>query len=88
MPFKSKSQLRTCYGSKRKGWDCNKWLKETSSVCSLPEKVSSNTKIRRRRVGERIVGKIQTGPRGGKFFVITEKDKRGVICKVKVYCSK
>jgi hypothetical protein len=40
------------------------------------------------KVGERIVGKIQQGPRGGKFFTIEEKDKKGKICVMKVYLSK
>jgi len=35
--------------------------------------------------GERVKSKIQTGPRGGRFFTIQEKDKQGVICTVKVY---
>jgi hypothetical protein len=40
------------------------------------------------RQGERLKGPIQTGARGGRFFVITEKDKRGVICQTKVYLSR
>ena len=35
--------------------------------------------------GERTIGPLQTGPKGGKFFVIEEKDKRGVVCIMKVY---
>ena len=38
MPFKSKSQLRTCYDRKPKGWDCDAFLDHTPSVCCLPEK--------------------------------------------------
>jgi hypothetical protein len=85
MPFKSKSQLRTCYGRKRKGWDCKEWLDHTPSVCCLPEKANLPRKTRCMRQGERKVGKVQTGARGGKFFVIEEKDRRGVICVMKVY---
>lgn len=109
MPFKSKSQLRTCYGkrsklqdsSTSKGWDCDKWLAETPSICNLPEKFSqkttkttrtakstNQTKTRNLRKGERIVGKVQTGARGGKFFIITERDARGKECTMKVYVSK
>jgi hypothetical protein len=38
--------------------------------------------------GERIIGKVQTGERGGRYFTITEKDKKGLICTVKVYLPK
>ena len=70
----------------KKKWDCDEWLKETDSVCALPEKKGLPVKKRNAKVGERIVGKLQKGPRGGKFFLITEKNKRGKeICVVKVY---
>lgn len=91
MPFTSKSQLRTCYGRRPKGWNCDQWLRETPSVCRLPErkpKSTSRQKPMRRRaqhVNEKIKGRVQTGPRGGRYFVITEKDRRGVKCQVKVY---
>lgn len=85
MPFKSKSQLRTCYRKKDKRWNCGEWLEKTDNVCCLPEK-TTNVKSRCIKKGERVVGKVQVGPRGGKYFTITEKDKNGkVICVVKVY---
>jgi hypothetical protein len=85
MPFKSKSQLRVCYNTRK--WDCNKWLKETPSVCCLPNKLGQSHS-RCMRVNERIVGKVQTGPRGGRFFVIKEKNSSGEICQVKVYINR
>lgn len=88
MPFKSKSQLRTCYGRRPKGWDCDEWLKETPSVCCLPEKKGMPIKSRCMRKGERIVGKMQTGARGGNFFTVQEKDSKGTVCVVKVYVPK
>jgi hypothetical protein len=99
MPFKSKAQLRTCYGKKPKGWNCDKFLQETPSVCCLPEKVGAQikstkaepakfTKSRCMRKGERIVGKVQTGARGGKYFLISENDNKGNICSMKVYVPK
>jgi hypothetical protein len=93
MPFKSKAQLRTCYGRKPKGWNCDSFLKETPSVCCLPEKVGmpqkpGSAKSRCMRKGERIVGKVQTGARGGKYFLIEEKDGKSNICTMKVYIPK
>jgi hypothetical protein len=106
MPFRSKAQLRSCYSQKekRKGnWDCDLWLKETKSVCNLPERSSSSrenegrpslsrrkTKKKSKRVSEstkKIKGPIQTGPRGGRFFIIQERDERGKICEMKIYLS-
>jgi hypothetical protein len=40
------------------------------------------------RKGERIVGKVQTGARGGRYFTIEEKDTRGRVCIMKVYIPK
>ena len=37
------------------------------------------------RNGERVVGKVQTGVRGGKFFAIEEKDGKSTVCIMKVY---
>jgi len=88
MPFKSRSQLRTCYGKNEKNWNCDEFLKETKSICSLPEKKGGKPKSRTKRKGEKIKGKVKTGPRGGKYFEITEKDSKGIICKVKVYVDK
>lgn len=88
MPFKSKAQLRTCYDRQIKGWDCEKFLNHTPSVCCLPEKKGLPRKTRCMRKGERAVGAIQTGARGGKFFIIEEKDSKGVICVMKIYVPK
>lgn len=91
MPFKSKRQLRTCYGTqaqRNSRWNCDRWLKETPSVCCLPERKGGKVKSRCMRKGERVKGPIQTGPRGGRFFVITEKDSRGKVCDIKVYIPK
>lgn len=88
MPFRSKSQLRTCYSLHDPRWDCDSWLRKTKGVCDLPEKVGMPRRSRTHRTGEAIKGQIQTGPRGGKYFTITEKDKDGVICEFKVYLSR
>jgi hypothetical protein len=88
MPFKSKSQISVCYSKNDPRWNCRKWLDITPSVCCLPFKTGGRSKSRCMKVGERIVGKIQQGPRGGKFFTIEEKDKKGKICVMKVYLSK
>lgn len=98
MPFKSKSQISVCYSkkentpksgfSKRESWNCDKWLDETPSVCCLPYRKGDKVKSRCMKNGERITSKIQTGPRGGKFFTITEKDKKGKVCVVKIYLPK
>lgn len=85
MPFKSKSQLQACYKRNDVRWDCDKWLKHTPSVCCLPYKKGGRIKSRCLRKGERIKGPVQTGARGGRFFMLTEKDKRGVVCSMKVY---
>lgn len=88
MPFKSKSQLQACYKRNDKRWDCKEWLDSTPSVCCLPYKKGGKVKSRCMKQGERITGSVQTGARGGKFFVITEKDSKGVICHTKVYLPK
>jgi hypothetical protein len=93
MPFKSKSQIGTCYSRQSKGknaWNCDEFLRNTPSVCCLPQRIGlpSKTKTRCMRNGDRIIGKVQTGPRGGKYFTIEERDKKGTICVVKVYLSK
>lgn len=93
MPFKSKSQISTCYGKQDSRWNCGQWLRETPSVCCLPYKTGGEIKSRCLRKGERIIGKIQTGSRGGRYFTITEKEygrngnkKRSTtLCTVKVY---
>jgi hypothetical protein len=100
MPFKSKAQIRTCYGLKSspkkispkgkksspKKWNCDKFLKETPSICNMHDKFSpSDTK--RRNVGHtKTKTPVQKGPRGGHFFYIIEKDKNGKeVCRMKVY---
>lgn len=87
MPFRSKAQLRTCFSGNMKGVNCREWLGKTKeSICCLPEKVGEYpAKCRQQYKGERIIGKVQTGPRGGRFFVIEEKSKNGKPCKIKVY---
>jgi hypothetical protein len=85
MPFRSKAQLQACYRRKDKRWNCNEWLKETPSVCCLPYQKGGTVRSRCIRKGERIKGPVQVGPRGGKYFVITEKDKKGNVCEIKVY---
>jgi hypothetical protein len=61
-------------------------LEHTPSICSLPERKIQGMKTRNQKPGEKIKGPVQTGPRGGKYFVITEKSKNGTSkCKVKVY---
>lgn len=87
MPFKSKSQLRTCYSTG--AWNCDKWLSETQNICDLPER-SSSDKISYRtiRKGEIIKGPIKKGPRGGKYFEIVEYQKGKVRCVIKVYTKR
>ena len=88
MPFASKSQLRTCYGKNDKAWNCKEFLRKTPSVCCLDEK-KTVTKSRCKGPTERIVGKITTGPRGGRYFVIREKTNCcNKACTVKVYVKK
>ena len=87
MPFQSKSQIRLCYGSPKKSWNCNKFLKETKkSICSLPNRKGESVKRSSGRVAKRTVSRIKTGPRGGKYRLITEKNSKGkVVCECKVY---
>ena len=85
MPFASKSQLRTCYKKNDKNWDCKEFLDATPSVCCLPERKGATVKTRCMRKGERVVGKVKVGPRGGRYFTITEKDRQGIACTMKVY---
>jgi hypothetical protein len=71
MPFRSKAQLRTCYGTHPKGWDCDKWLHETKNPDCLPERVGGSPKrsCRRSRSPTRR-SPLRTGPRGGKYYLI------------------
>lgn len=87
MPFKSKSQLRTCYG--RKGGfgkgvkGCDEWLSSTNiSLECLPERASEPYKCRKMKDGERVRSRLMVGPRGGKYFIISEGGY-----KIKVYVS-
>lgn len=86
MPFRSKSQLRTCYATEK--WDCDKWLGETKSVCALPERSSSPIASRTIRKGEIVKGEIMKGPRGGRYFEIRETYKGKEVCTVRVYLKR
>lgn len=77
MPFQSRSQLRTCFGSKKKGWNCEKWLKETPNPYCLPEKKGLAIKCKTRT--KPLVGPIRTGPSG--------KGVYRIIAGTKVYIS-
>lgn len=85
MPFRSKSQLRTCYGKHDSRWNCDEWLSKTDSVCCLPEKKGLKVKCRPKKKNEIVKGPIKQGPKGGKYFEITEKNKNGTLCVVKIY---
>lgn len=88
MPFKSTAQLGKCYRSKDESWNCKKWVKETDCICCLPNRVGGYRK-RYMHSTEKVIGKTQTGPRGGKFFIIKEKDhKTNKMCHTKVYIPK
>lgn len=89
MPFKSKSQVRTCYYVKSKNkkstWDCDKWLSETAKsggcIKGLPyQKSGETTKCRQLKKGEKIRGKVKVGSRGGLYFEIKEAGE--VVMKV------
>lgn len=79
MPFKSKSQLRTCFALERqgkaKGWKCDEWLKETPHPENLPEHVGGKpTKTPKKKANTKKEPctkgkKVCTGPRGGKFLL-------------------
>lgn len=101
MPFQSRSQISTCYNKKGDhSWNCNLFLKETKqSICSLPYRKGSPKKeierkgekgsSKKRRVSKRTVSRIKTGPRGGKYRLITEKDNKGkIMCEYKLYIHK
>jgi len=81
--FASRSQLRTCYGKQDERWNCDSNLDETPSVCCLAEKSDQPMKCRSMRKGERVVGPVITGSRGGRYFIITEGD-----CEIKIYLPK
>lgn len=88
MPFASAKQLRTCYGTKQKGWDCQKSLKKTDSVCCLPEKSGQTPKCNKKKSEiKRSVTKVQTGPRGGRYKTIREYDRKSkkLLCEKRIY---
>jgi len=76
MPFKSKKQLRTCFSKQiaaeakkqRWTWDCQEFLEKTPNPRCLPEQVGHAHKCRPLRVGEKIIGPVYQGPRGGYYF--------------------
>jgi hypothetical protein len=79
MPFKSKSQLRTCYGQKlsaeargkKSSWDCDEFLEATPDPSCLPERVGDQAgQCRSLRKNERVVSPVYVGPRGGLYFYV------------------
>jgi hypothetical protein len=83
MPFQNLSQLRTCYGLYDKRWNCDRWLKETNSVCALHDRKTGRQPSTPRK---KVKSKIMEGPRGGKYFMITEYGSSGrKVCEKKVY---
>lgn len=78
MPFKSKSQLRTCYAKKfsdnAKGWNCDEWLSETSKPWQLPERAGNRqynkTPVKADKGQSCSRGrKLCFGPRGGRYII-------------------
>jgi hypothetical protein len=79
MPFKSKSQLRTCYGQKltaeaqgkKSSWDCDEFLEATPDTSCLPERVGdAGGRCRTLRKDERVISPVYVGPRGGLYFYV------------------
>lgn len=71
MPFVSKSQMRVCFTTRPKGWDCEKWLKETPRPDCLPEKKGiKKTKPCPKKAPPKD-GKIYIGPRGGRYMIVS-----------------
>jgi hypothetical protein len=76
MPFASKSQLRTCFARRPKGWNCEKWLAETPDAECLPERVgeattkpTTHSQCRKRpRTAGPEISAYYRGPRGGVYF--------------------
>lgn len=76
MPFTSRRQLQTCFGQqitalskgKNWSWDCKKWLQETPDPKCLPTIKGKPAKCRPMRNGEKIIGPIYEGPKGGHYF--------------------
>ena len=87
MPFQSKSQANVLL--KNKSIHHKEWLKATKiPLCCLPLKKGMPLKCRYKKVGESVIGKVQTGSRGGKFFLIKEKQSNGKYCITKIYLKK
>ena len=91
MPFRSKSQMRTCFGGGMQGMSekkCREWIRETKDICCLPEKVGFRKSGRRCSTKKQkiSVSRRKSGPRGGRYVTITQTgpDKR---CSYKVYVS-
>lgn len=83
MPFQSLAQLRTCYAKHDPRWNCDQWAKETD-LSSLkersPKKQHQTTKKSKISGGNLAKSKIYTGPRGGRYFYLTQGGTR-----VKIY---
>lgn len=89
MPFRSKSQLRTCYGGGMRGVDCGEWLRKTQDPCCLPEKVGTPPKRSCALKTTKKASGVKTGPRGGKYREIITFDSSGrEICRMKIYGAK
>jgi hypothetical protein len=84
MPYKSKSQLRTCYGKNyvEKGgklvkvgtWDCEKWSKETKDAYKLPERKGGKKGTKKNYTSKEVQicskgYKVCYGPRGGAYII-------------------
>jgi hypothetical protein len=78
MPFQSKAQMRLCFSKmlkarasgKKSTWDCDKWLKETKNVNSLPNKKYSGKKSSQKGHKTLKVSSVKTGARGGKYIIV------------------
>lgn len=67
--FHSRSQVRTCFTTRPKGWNCEKMLKDTSHPEALPER-SGGHPHRKSSRGKHSVGPLRKGSRGGKYRMI------------------
>jgi hypothetical protein len=83
MPFKSKSQLDSCYAKKyqelSKGinyeWDCDEFLKETNFNC-LPKRVNKKSPSKCKKKHNEIYKELLIGPKGGKYILIRANGKK------------
>ena len=62
--------MRQCYSLNDPNWDCDKWLKETVKPDCLPERKNGSPKCARNSPRRVTRGKLHTGPRGGKYYLI------------------